>query len=320
MTEYHQERIEALKSAAISVEPQDTMAEAGRKVLLTNFIAMLKQEAGSRTGENIEDVHDMRVAIRRMRSIMRLLEPYFKGKALRPFQTFLRKVARELGAVRDLDVMIQDLTTFEATLDDAGKATLQEVIDSLNAEREVARSDLNRFLDKKAYRRFVDEFAIFLTNPGWGVKSLDGNEAAPHQVRHVLPVLINERLAVVRAYDTVIENADRETMHALRVEFKRLRYTVALFEDILGSGVNDFIGDLKAIQDHLGRMNDIVVGSERLETLMDDLDETHAAVIQPYLEQLRAEYEKLTEDFLPVWRRFNTKAVQRKLAVAIAGL
>src|SRR5688572_21869623 len=95
-----------LESQVQSVSPQDTMAEAGRKVLLADFIKMLKHEAGARTGEDIEDVHDMRVATRRMRSALRLFESYFKPKWVDAYSRRLRKIARALGVVRDLDVLI----------------------------------------------------------------------------------------------------------------------------------------------------------------------------------------------------------------------
>jgi CHAD domain-containing protein len=320
MTDNLQERIGSLQAAALPVDAQDTIAEAGRKVLLANFITMLKHEAGSRTGEDIEDVHDMRVASRRMRSIFLLLEDYFKGKAVRPYERSLRKIARTLGEVRDLDVMISDLTAYKATLEAEQSALLQEVIDELDQQRGKARENLNRVFDQKGYHKFIENFSAFLTSQGDGAKAQDNGVVTPYQVRHVLPMLIHDRLASVRAYDTVLENADDETLHALRVEFKRLRYTVSLFEDVLGSGIKDFVDDLKAIQDHLGRMNDIVVAREFLENVIDDLDDVHAASIQPYLDFLEGEHQQLSTDFPAIWKRFNHKNVQKKLAVAVSAL
>src|SRR5262249_1290141 len=144
----------------------------------------------------------------------------------------------------------------------------------------------------------------------------------PYQVRHVLPGLIYDRLAAVRAYDVALEEetSDLLMLHALRVEFKRLRYTVALFEDVLGSQIDDFVKELKTIEDHLGRINDIHVQQEHLQSLLDDLDEQHAGIIQPHLDQLAQEQQTLVEEFPTVWRRFNTKTVQRKLANAVASL
>src|SRR5262245_29152747 len=103
-----EERIADLETHRAAVSPTDTMGEAGRKVLLTEFIHVLQHEAGSRSGEDIEDVHDMRVAIRRMRSAFQLFKPYYKAKDVRPYRRGLRRIGWALGDVRDLDVLIDN--------------------------------------------------------------------------------------------------------------------------------------------------------------------------------------------------------------------
>jgi CHAD domain-containing protein len=312
--------LKLLKEHTTTVDAQDTMPEAGRKILTTEFVKMLNVEAGSRTGEDIEDVHKMRVAIRRMRSAFRLLRPYYKSKITQEFGDDLRHIMSALGAVRDLDVLIHDLTQFQGKLDDEGRAVMQTVIEDLDHRRSVAREELNRVLDSKSYRRFQKEFTKFLTNPGAGVRSHDGASVTPYQVRHVLSLLIYKHLAAVRAYETVLENADPGTLHALRIEFKRLRYTISLFADVLGKDANDFTKELVAIQDHLGRINDISVAQERLHSIMDDLEGDQRPVLQAYLDNISAERPDLEAKLPEIWRRFNSKTVQRKLASAIAGL
>lgn len=309
-----------LQAQVQPVQPDDSVAEAGRKVLLSEFVRMLQHEAGSRTGEDIEDVHKMRVAIRQMRSALRLLEDYFKPGTLRAYRKDLRKVMRALGAVRDLDVMIRDLSEFEAPADEAQAAALREVIESLDQRRLVARANLLSVLDSKAYRRFVHAFIEFLTTPGAEARSYANGAVVPFQVRHVLPTLIYQHLGAVRAYEPVIEHADGLTLHALRIEFKRLRYVIALFSDVLGKDIEGFINELKQIQDHLGRMNDIHVAHEALTDLMEDLDGDQNAVLWLYLEKLEQEQPALRDKFPAVWQRFNSKTVQRKLASAVAAL
>ena len=92
-----QERIALLKKNNQTVQPIDVMAEAGRKVLLTDWIKMLECEAGSRTGEDIEDVHDMRVSIRRMRSLLRLLRPYYDEREAKQIRESMRRIGFPTG-------------------------------------------------------------------------------------------------------------------------------------------------------------------------------------------------------------------------------
>ena len=165
---------------------------------------------------------------------------------------------------------------------------------------------------------------MFLTTPGKGARAIDDDEVYPVQVRYLLPVLIYAHLGAVRAYDHVLAGADAPTLHALRIEFKRLRYAVSIFTDVLGSSIGDFITELKAIQDHLGKINDITTAEARLSEITGALDlETHAetvASLMDYIEHLREKQHDLRSGVEEVWRHFNTKTVQRQLAIAVAGL
>jgi CHAD domain-containing protein len=315
--------IERLKAARAPLNGDDPMSEAGRKVLLDELITILKHEAGSRTGEDIEDVHDMRVAVRRTRSALRLLEPYFRQKAIAGYARSLRKLARTLGVVRDLDVQIDDLTRFaDASPDHA--AGIAGAVTLLDARRAAARRALNRMLDRGGYRRFVEDYADFLTTPGKGARLIENDDVHPARLRHVLPELIYRHLGAVRAYSDVITDADMTTLHALRIEFKRLRYVVALFADVLGSSAAEFIEELKAIQDHLGRLNDLAIAHDRVNELIGefdpDADADVIAALHAYSDSIDAEAEGLRAGVLTVWNRFNTKKIQRHLALAVAGV
>jgi CHAD domain-containing protein len=311
--------IEQLIEAIKPVESEDTMAEAGRKILLADFVNMLKSEAGSRTGTNIEDVHQMRVATRRMRSAFRLLGEYYKTKPVRPYVRQIKQLARLLGGVRDLDVLIHDLEQACDVLDETGQAEFQPVMEKLDKKRQKAREKLVAYLDSDEYSQFVTNFTAFLTSPGKSAFPVEEGETAPYQVRHVLPLLLHEHLSVVRAYENVLENADDTTLHALRIEFKRLRYATAYFKDVLGSSGGDFIDEIKAIQDHLGRINDINVAVLHLGGLIENEDVTSEG-LNTYIATLETEKADLREKFGAVWTRFNSRSVQSKFSNALLTL
>lgn len=316
----HEELIAALAAQAQPVNAEETMAEAGRKILLADFIKMLENETGSREGGDIEHVHDMRVATRRMRSALRLLNEFFQPKAVRAIERPLRRTARALGTVRDLDVMIDSLEKAKEGLEPTAQEALSAMIERLDGERVTARHALNRVLDKGEYRHFVDDFARFVSTPGMGARKVDIESHVPWQVRHLLPIFIYQHVAQVRAYDTVLEEADALTLHALRIEIKRLRYVVTFFSDVLGASISDFISELKGLQDHLGTMNDLHVAYLRLSEMAHELDEEHQQAIGDYLEGMEAESQAMRGQVGAIWRRFNGKTVQRQLAKAVADL
>lgn len=317
-TPSHNVDLDALRANIAPVEPTDNMAEAGRKILLADFVKMLEHEAGSRTGDDIEDVHQMRVATRRMRSAFILLEPYFKTKPTRPFVSGLRDVARALGAVRDLDVLLEDMGHQRQALDVNDAVNLQGAIDALKKRRRKARKKLVALLDSASYRQFVKAYAAFLTKPGRGAKSPE-SATDPHQVRHVLPREIHAHLADVRAYDTVLDGAPPATIHALRIEFKRLRYVIDYFEDVLGASGTAYEKEIKRMQDLLGRYNDIDVAHQVLGGLLENgkFKAEDKAAVEAYLQHITAESHEIEAKLPAAWAHFNTRAVQQKLANAL---
>ena len=287
------------------------MPEAGRKAMLVEFVRMLTHEPGTRDGGDPEDLHQMRVATRRLRSALRVFGDGYRRKAIRPYRRRLRDTARALGDVRDLDVLIADIARYRETF-----PALDLVIEQVDRRRQKARGSLVDWLDDKAYRRFVKDFDDFLTTPGKGLKTVDDDDIVPFQVRHVVPPMLHERLAAVRAFDTRIDGAAPDTLHRLRIAFKRLRYASAFFTGVLGTAMDDFIDELKAMQDLLGRLNDIAV-AHRLLGKLKKLDATGTAAMEHYLAALAEEQAALLARFPEAWAHFNTRSVQRKFSDAL---
>lgn len=332
-----------LESLIQPLQPTDQMSEAGRKIVLRDFVEMLRREAGSILGEDSEEVHKMRVATRRMRSASRLFEPYYRGKVIRPLTDGLRRTARTLGAVRDLDVLLEDLARIRAAsgapgatepADDDGESAaddgLQAIQDHINAKRDKARAKLIKYFQSKAYAAFVASMYDFLTVEGAGALAVDAASHDPYQVRHIVPPILQELLAVVRAYDTVIPTAkpapDAEpqslpeiaVLHQLRIEFKRLRYALSFFGDVLGSPGAAFIDEIKTMQDYLGRLTDLHVFADHLDDYI--ADGLSAESVQAYAESLAAERAELEAGFPAVWQQFMRRGVQSKFQDALLAL
>ncbi len=89
-------------------EPSDPIWDVALRILSAEMERAEGFEAGARSGEDPEDVHKMRVATRRMRALLRLVEPWFRAPAGGSSRD-LRALAARLGAVRDLDVQLEML-------------------------------------------------------------------------------------------------------------------------------------------------------------------------------------------------------------------
>src|ERR1019366_5309367 len=98
-------RLPSMKNPGVSAE--DLHAEAGRKVLRFHLARMLAREPGTRDGQDPEELHGMRVATRRMRAAWRVFGDAYRPEKTKAYRRRLRELAGLLGAVRDLDVLIE---------------------------------------------------------------------------------------------------------------------------------------------------------------------------------------------------------------------
>jgi CHAD domain-containing protein len=308
-------RLPVLQTYLAPILAEDSMPEAGRKILLNNFVDMLMHEGGL-TGDNpVHAVHQMRVATRRLRSAFRIMEGYYHPGMIRPLLKNLKYTAQMLGTVRDLDVMIQRLQEFQVSGNEAQQAAFAILIQQLTRKQNTCRAHLEDWLDSREYRRFIKQFSAFVTESGYGALK-PADSAVPYQVRHVVPTLFYEQLARVRAYDTLLPTDDANLLHRLRIECKRLRYTLTFFDNVLGTTVGDFIDEVKAIQEYLGQLNDLITAQQHLH-MGENNPEENGDVLEPYREQLKQEAVALIEGFEEVWLHFNKRAVQRKLSDAL---
>jgi CHAD domain-containing protein len=305
--------------------PDEAMSEAGRKVLYFHFWRMLKNQAGAQEGKDIEALHDMRVATRRMRSAFRIFAPHFKKDAIRPHIVDLRRTARILGQVRDLDVLMEKARHYLETLPPENAQDLDPLLQAWQKQRDKARVKMISHLQDAKYRDFVRDFRHFLTTPGEGSRKAKDFPPKPYQVRHVAPRLIYTRWEHVQAFDPILERAPVSVLHALRIDCKRLRYTLEFFREVLGREVQDVITHVICLQDHLGDLNDADVANNILSDFLFSRSGAQSGpVIAPgvvaYLAFKQRELQRQLDTFPQVWQEFNQAEVRHLLAHAVAVL
>jgi len=76
----------------VGMQPSDSMAEAGRKVMRYQFSEMFRNEGGTRSGDSMVSLHDMRVAVRRLRAAFRVFGDVFERGALKSYSKGLRRL------------------------------------------------------------------------------------------------------------------------------------------------------------------------------------------------------------------------------------
>jgi CHAD domain-containing protein len=304
------------------VDADDTLAEAGRKILRFHFARMLAREPGTRDGRDIEDLHAMRVATRRMRAAWRVFGDAYRDGPTAPLRKPLRRIARRLGAVRDLDVLIEGLERYRAELPAGERAALDPLVAAWTASRSRARDRLVRSLDSDAHGRFVKSFRAFVETDG--ALAARVAPAEPHHVRDTAASRLWTAYEQVRAYERGLRWADVPTLHELRIAAKWLRYGLEFLREPLGADAEDLIGPVVDLQDHLGLLHDADVSAAMARAFLGDhagsLTALEAAATARYVASREAELARLRESVGTPWRGVARLAYRRRLARAVAAL
>jgi CHAD domain-containing protein len=313
-------RLTAPKTPGVTAD--DHLAEAGRKVLRFHLARMLAREAGTREGKEAEELHAMRVATRRQRAAWRVFGPAFDPRRTARHRRRLREIAADLGAVRDLDVLIEALDAYRAGVSVGDAAGLEPLVGSWRTRRDAARAVLVHELDSKRYQHWVEDYAAFVQAEGAGSRPVGPTE--PHRVRDAMPSRIWSAYEAVRAYEAVLRWADVTTLHDLRIASKWLRYTLEFVREALGREAGPVIEKVVALQDHLGWLNDADVAAglarQYLVEHAGNLDERQSAAIGRYLVDRERELARLRRTVGPAWRGVSSLAFRRALGRVVAGL
>ncbi|MCL4507235.1 MAG: CHAD domain-containing protein [Chloroflexi bacterium] len=244
------------------IEPNATSGDLAYAVLRRHFAAMLVREPGVRFGESVRDVHQMRVATRRLRAAMSLFRDFLPERANR-MREELGWFASALGALRDHDVMIKQVEGWAA---EGGGGTPQSAFQAVAAllrqQRATAQQRLLAVLDSRRYERLVSAFTRFLKKPD------ELPDAAGTPARATAPALIRRRYRKTRKLgDQLTAESPPAEYHRARIAAKRLRYSLEFVARLYGKPAKRALSCMVALQNMLGLFQDTRMAVARLRAL-----------------------------------------------------
>jgi len=246
----------------IAVSPDSTLGELAYRVLRKEAAAMLAHVPGTRLGEDIESLHQMRVATRRMRAGLEMFAAVLPVRAAR-LRAELGWLAALLGDVRDLDIQLGRFDDWTDEMPGDHRGALDELADLLAGHRVQARRALLEALDSRRYERLVAGLVAMLA-PGPALRSTACREPAVT----TMPTLIDERhRAAKKAAGRARRTGAATDYHRLRIRCKRLRYSLEFASGLYEGELKGFVRQMTRLQDALGSMQDAEVASGRLQVI-----------------------------------------------------
>jgi CHAD domain-containing protein len=245
------------------IEPSMGLDEIAVANLRRYLSAWCLHEPGARLGDDPEQLHDLRVAGRRLDAVLREFGGYLPEALLRLRPT-LKSVLRMLGEARDLDVALSELESYHGKLSEEDRRSLAPLTEHLCAERGRVRSRMLELLDSPAVQGELRAFALALKpSPAESPPISTISPGLPD-----LPGLIRLRYKKARRQaDRLTKKSSMEDYHVLRGRVKRLRYLIESTEAIFGKGAAAMARDLRRWQEGLGEQQDADVAHQRLRTL-----------------------------------------------------
>jgi CHAD domain-containing protein len=228
--------------------------------------ALLTHEAGTRSGVDPEDLHDMRVTIRRLRAAVNA-EGAGLGETATPLQEELKWLGNALGPVRDLDVQLERLRAEAVGFEDNERTAVERLLTGLVDERKAARRRMLAAMRTKRYSMLLTSLAAATASKPITAESNGQPEAA------VISVIYKPYRKLYKAVQALGEDPPDEELHALRIKGKRLRYAAELVGAAGKEPVKNLVKATKAFQEVLGEHQDAAVAEETIRRLLAGHDD-----------------------------------------------
>lgn len=244
------------------IDASMTVAEVAMVNLRRYLAAWYLHEPGARLGQDPEELHDLRVAGRRLDGVLRQFRPFLPAELLKVRAT-LKTVLRALGHARDLDVALSELQEFSRKLPKRDRPATRPLKEHLLSERGRARAQMLSVLDSTWVQRHLQELTVLLAAPTAGSESSAGDLAL-----QASPRLVRRRFRKLRKRaDELRADSSTAAYHEVRGEVKKLRYALEAVAPLYGKPATRLIKALRRWQENLGVQQDAAVATQRLNEL-----------------------------------------------------
>lgn len=286
---------------------------------LTDFLQELRDNLpGTIADIDTEFLHDVRVAVRRTRSLLKLGRPALPARFREVWEPQFKWLGDLTTPVRDLDVYQLGLPEMAGRLAAAPAADLEPFEAHLARLRAAERRTLLRALRGARLKRLLDDWAGELSTLARPKRSADGAAWSAGALARANVARAHRR--VVRGGTSISDSSPPEDLHVLRKRGKELRYALEMFAPVLDDAqVGKAVKDLKGLQDVLGRFQDSEVQRTTLrgfaqEMVADGGPAEALLAMGELMGHLHAEQQRARAEFAAAFASYVRPENRRRMA------
>jgi CHAD domain-containing protein len=247
------------------IGPGDSLHAALEKIAMLQIYRIWANAAGTLLNLDPEYLHDMRVAMRRLRSALRFLREFFDEYFCAYLRSELSWAAGLLGEVRDMDVLMEviEKAMKECSVSEASSSEVLKRLTSTHAED---RKALKSAIRSKRYAALMSKLFNFVEHAYFKQANAgdDLKETASRIIRKIMQRCDG-------AMNRVEASLTDESMHRLRIAMKHLRYACEFFTPLFDQRIRQIIKKTVRFQDCLGIHQDSIVAIRKLGAVYFDI-------------------------------------------------
>ena len=241
-----------------ALPPGATAGDVVRRALAASVLRLIRHDPPMRLDRDPEDLHQARVATRRLRSDLRTFGGLVQAEWASGLRDELGWLAGVLGAVRDRDVMLERMVRRVDGLAEASRPRVAGILTTLQAARGEARTELLETLRGDRYLALLDGLVEAANAP-----LLLPEAELP--AKDVLPGLVRQPLrALTRQVKALADGGSDDELHQVRIQAKRARYAAEAVAPVLGKRARVVARAAAGLQETLGEHRDAVVAERWL--------------------------------------------------------
>lgn len=310
------ERLQSGGPRSTAVSAAMTASEGWRAVLRSHTATMIDRFGGVLSGEDPEDLHAFRVAVRQIRTVLRDGGGVLPKAERERFRSDFQWLGDITTPSRDADVHVLDHPAFVDLLPPSRRAELAPLLDVLVAERSEARARMERDLRSPRRAEIGVTWAAWLDDDTrWG-RSIAPRAGAPI-VAVAVDSVRDAHSRLVKDGRRIRRSSPATALHDLRKDAKRLRYLLENFAPVFDhDAVEVLTVPLRRLQEVLGAFQDSEVQARALQALLasrPDADVAMARATDLVIEHLDDRSATARKEFAKVFDRFDDRSVRRAI-------